>query len=207
MGKKLFRFLYLIYNTYVIRKIRRIPQGLYHRMLASQFHSFGEHSFVQNIYLACPERIDVGHNTIIFHDTILSCVKEHYPQIFDSRISIGSYCHIGPFNHITCTNEIIIEDGVMTGMYVLISDNNHGTTSYEDLCKVPGTRDLITKGPVHIGKNVWIGDKASILTGVTIGEGAVIAANAVVVHDVPPYSVVGGSPAKILKQANKKDYK
>lgn len=199
MGKKIYSFLYTVYNSFVIKKIRRISQGLYHRMLASQFHEFGDNSFVQNVYLGGPENIDVGDNTIIFHDTILSCVKKHNSQSFNSKIKIGSHCHIGPFNHITCINEITIGDGVMTGMYVLISDNNHGGTSYEELLKAPGTRDLTTKGPVHIGKNVWIGDKVSILSGVTIGESAVIAANAVVVHDVPPYTVVGGSPARILK--------
>ena len=47
---------------------------------------------------------------------------------------------------------------------------------------------------------MWIGDKATILPNVTIGTGAVIAANAVVTKDVPPYSVVGGNPARILKE-------
>lgn len=202
MRKVIFKILYSLYNSLIIKKIRRIPQGVYHRMLASQFHEFGDYSFVQDIYIGAAERIDIGSHTIIFHDTILSCVKKHQKQTFDSRIKIGSHCHIGPFNHITCTNEIIIGDGVMTGMYVLISDNNHGGTSFEELQMRPGSRDLISKGPVHIGNNVWIGDKASILSGVTIGEGAVVAANAVVVHDVPPYCVVGGSPARILKTVN-----
>lgn len=55
------------------------------------------------------------------------------------------------------------------------------------------------KGPVKIGDNVWIGDRATILSGVTIGEGAIIAANAVLTHDVPAYTVVGGVPAKVIK--------
>ncbi len=50
-----------------------------------------------------------------------------------------------------------------------------------------------------IGDNVWIGDKATILAGVKIGECAVIAANAVVTKDIPPYSVAAGNPAKIIK--------
>lgn len=199
----IYKILAYIFNSKIISKLRRFPNGLYHRILAAQFHRFGDHSFVQNIYLGAPERISVGNNTIIFHDTILSCVKKHKDQVFDSHIEIGSNCHIGPFNHITCTNKIVIGDGVMTGMYVLISDNNHGGTTYEELRQRPGNRDLVSKGAVHIGDNVWIGDKASILSGVTIGEGAVVAANAVVVRDVPPYCVVGGSPARILKQVLK----
>ena len=64
-------------------------------------------------------------------------------------------------------------------------------------------RSVMSKGPVIIGNDVWIGDKATILPGVTIGDGAVIAANAVVTKDVPAYSVVAGNPAKIVKQAEK----
>ena len=57
----------------------------------------------------------------------------------------------------------------------------------------------MSKGPITIGKNVWIGDKATILPGVTIGDGAVIAANAVVTKNVSAYNIVGGNPARIIK--------
>ena len=53
--------------------------------------------------------------------------------------------------------------------------------------------------PVHIGKNVWIACQVTILKGVTIGEGAVVAAGSIVTRDVPPYTVVAGNPAKIVK--------
>lgn len=57
-----------------------------------------------------------------------------------------------------------------------------------------------TKGDVRIGNDVWIGDGAAIMSGVTVGNGAVIAARAVVLRDVPPYGIVGGNPAKLLRQ-------
>lgn len=67
-------------------------------------------------------------------------------------------------------------------------------------CPLPPLfRPLFSKGPVIIGKNVWIGDKATILPGVTIGDGSIIGANSVVTKDVPAYSVVAGNPAKIIK--------
>lgn len=56
-----------------------------------------------------------------------------------------------------------------------------------------------TKGEVVIGNDVWIGSSSTIMSGVTIGDGAVIAANSTVIKDVPPYTIVGGNPAKILK--------
>lgn len=58
----------------------------------------------------------------------------------------------------------------------------------------PGTR-----GSVHIGSDVWIGQGATIMSGVRIGDGAVIAANAHVVKDVPPYAIVGGNPARVIR--------
>jgi acetyltransferase-like isoleucine patch superfamily enzyme len=124
---------------------------------------------------------------------------------YDPHITIGNHTHIGDYAHITAAQEIVIGDGVLTGRFVYISDNNHGTTSIEDLSLQPADRKLNIKGPVHIGNNVWIGDKASIFSGVQIGDGAIIAANAVVTKDVPPYTVVGGVPVKILKQISKED--
>ena len=59
---------------------------------------------------------------------------------------------------------------------------------------------IYRKCPVVIEDNVWIGEKASIMPGVHIGKGAIIAANSVVTHDVPAYAVVAGTPAKVIKQ-------
>lgn len=56
-----------------------------------------------------------------------------------------------------------------------------------------------SKGPVIIGNDVWIGHDASIMSGVTVGDGAVVAAKSLVAHDVPPYAIVGGVPAKLIR--------
>lgn len=116
-------------------------------------------------------------------------------------IKIGSNCYFGAFNHITATNRIEIGNNILTGKFVTITDNSHGDTAFHTLQTPPINRPLYSKGPVKIGNNVWIGDKATILPNVTIGDGAVIAANAVVTNDVPAYSVAAGNPAKIVKQA------
>ena len=115
-------------------------------------------------------------------------------------MTIGEKCHFGAFNHITCTNKITIGEECLTGKWVTITDNSHGDTDIESLQVPPIKRPIVSKGPVIIGKNVWLGDKATILPNVTIGDGAVIAANSVVTKDVPAFSVVAGSPAKIVNR-------
>ena len=82
---------------------------------------------------------------------------------------------------------------------IFITDHDHGDTKFESLDIPPKYRPLKSKGPVVIKKNVWVGEGAAILSGVTIGQNSIICTNAVVTKDVPPNSVVGGIPAKIIK--------
>ena len=63
----------------------------------------------------------------------------------------------------------------------------------------PARRGDLEPAPIRVGNDVWIGANATVLPGVTVGDGAVIAAGAVVTRDVPPMTVVGGVPAKIIK--------
>ena len=121
-------------------------------------------------------------------------------QTFTPTLIIGKQCCFGDFNHVTCVNKISIGDYLLTGKWVTITDNSHGLSGMDIQKYPPIERPLYSKGPVIIGNNVWIGDKATILPGVTIGDGAIIGANAVVTKDVPPYSVVAGNPARIIKK-------
>lgn len=146
------------------------------------------------------KHICIGENTK-FHDYIYLTVWGE--PAADVVISIGRNCNFGAFNHITAINCIKIGDNCLTGKWVTISDNNHGTTELSDLRLPPSRRKVVSKGPVIIGNDVWIGEKATILGGVTIGDGAVVGANSVVTKDVPPYSVVGGNPARVIKTNNK----
>lgn len=146
--------------------------------------------------------IFIGNKTSIARHCILGCWKYHNGHDYNPKIVIGNGTYIGEYTQISAAKKIKIGNGVLTGRFVYISDNNHGTSSLSDLTLQPSKRDLNIKGPVIIEDNVWIGDKASILSGVTIGEGAIVACNAVVTKDVPPYCVVGGVPAKIIKKSN-----
>ena len=130
---------------------------------------------------------------------VLTAWEKYGTDKFKPCVIIGSNCNFGEYNHITSINKIIIGNGCLTGRWVTITDNAHGTSDYESLQINPTQRRLYSKAPVIIGNNVWIGDKATILPGVKIGDGCIIAANTVVTKDVPPYSVVAGNPGVILK--------
>lgn len=109
-------------------------------------------------------------------------------------LRIGDYVTIGRGAIISIKDELSIGDYTLIGPYVQITDNNHSIRR-DNLIKYQ--RSAIKR--VDIGQDCWIGSGARILAGVSIGNGAVIGANAVVTKDVPPFAVVGGCPAKIIK--------
>ena len=115
----------------------------------------------------------------------------------DSSSSIGSFSYIGCYCYITRAK---------IGRYVSIANNVSIGQGEHDLSRISTSSlfyktpwETLTQGVCEIGNDVWIGVDAVILRGVSIGDGAVIAANAVVTKDVPPFAIVGGVPAKVLK--------
>lgn len=113
-----------------------------------------------------------------------------------SNILIGDNCY---FNHncsITSLDEIIIGNNCMFGNNVVIIDHNHIITNKEIFGK------KFEKSKVKIGNNVWIGANSVILPGVNIGDGAVVAAGAVVTKDIDAKEIWGGVPAKKIKDIN-----
>lgn len=164
--------------------------------------SIGEKTFFSDgIYLTAWDTYKVSDKSLPYDGTIDDVKNSDglYIQKLSPKLTIGSNCNFGAYNHITCTNEVTIGNNVLTGKWVTITDNSHGKTDEESLKTPPALRPIVSKGKVIIGNNVWIGDKATILAGVTIGDGAVIGANAVVTKDVPSMGVVVGHSKKIMR--------
>lgn len=194
---KLFGYLSLIIPrkiTYPWYLIRRAYITARKRTLLK---SFGKGSLLApGVKLLTPAHVSIGNNSSIMSYCIIeTCPTDEYMP----SLEIGNKVSIGEYSHITCTNRIVIGNGVLTGRFVLITDNSHGNITEEEADIPPLSREIHSNGPVFIGDNVWIGDKATILPNVTIGKGSIIAANAVVTKDVPEYSVVAGVPARIIK--------
>ena len=166
-----------------------------------EFKHFGYGSYIKPTfsYLLGQKYISIGNNSNISSNVQLTAWDKYQGQRFLPEIIIGDNCSIGEGAHITAINKIQLGNNVLLGKKVLITDNAHGESSVELLDIAPNHRPLSSKGPVIIEDNVWIGEKASIMPGVRIGKGVIVAANSVVTKDVPSYCVVAGIPAKIVK--------
>lgn len=193
------RILSILYPYSFNRQLKRMKSYIYSLWLQGYFKSNVRLHFQYPAFIVGAANISIGDNTY-FHPYLELCAWDHYRgQSNTAKICIGSGCSFGRYNNITCMNKIVIGNNFLAGRYVTISDNNHGNTNLEDMMKPPYHRTLVSKGGITIGNNVWVGDKATILGGVTIGDGAIIAANSVVTKDVPAYSVVAGIPARVIK--------
>lgn len=109
---------------------------------------------------------------------------------FEGNIELNG-CFINRNSTIVSMNLITIDSGVTIGPNVCIYDHDHNCSKVKE--------KPYNTAPVRIEKGVWIGANSTILKGVTVGANAVVAAGSVVNRDVPPYTIVGGVPAKFIK--------
>lgn len=193
-----FRFLgivsYIIYPPIVCGFFNFFIDSFYSGRISRRFKKCGDHLYVKRkITLYKPHNISVGSNVEIHKNAIIATHTNN------AKIEIGNDVIVGEYCHITSINKITIENGVLLGKKCLITDNNHGDVDLSSLMIPPSKRDIVSKGEVVIGKNVWIGDNVVVLPGVKIGESCVIGASSVVTKSLPPFSVCVGSPAKVIK--------
>ncbi|MDP0498071.1 MAG: acyltransferase [Verrucomicrobiota bacterium JB024] len=126
-------------------------------------------------------------------------VKIHGGVDFGSgvNIEIGNYSSINKGCWVS--NDTIIGDDVMTGPEVVILSASH---NFADTTVSMREQGAPPRRPITIGNDVWIGTRSVILPGVTVGDHAIIAAGSIVTKDVPPWAIVGGNPAKVIRFRN-----
>ena len=152
------------------------------------FDRFGTHvAMGARVRFFGPVRVFIGSHSALFDDVILSGVGE---------VHIGDRSTIGHNSVLVSRERIQIGNDCMLAAFCYVLDVDH---EFADLEKPIPQQGLRIK-PVIVGNDVWVGAGTFILRGVTIGDGAVVAANSVVTEDVPPYTVVAGSPARVIKQ-------
>ncbi len=170
------------------------------------FQSSGSHLHLGwDCIIVGANNISIGDNFIAHDRNRIEAISRNGSAKFNPKIYIGNNVIISYGCHIGAVNLIRIGNNVLFASNIYISDHDHGNTTYEDMLLPPVSRSIVSKGPVIIEDNVWIGEGAVILSNVTIGHSSIIAAHAVVTKDVPPFSVVAGIPAKVIKNVVKKN--
>ncbi|CAM3757675.1 acyltransferase [Mucilaginibacter galii] len=145
------------------------------------------------------ENITIGNNFSSFSRLRMEAYTRHNNNYYTPEIIIGDNVSINYDCHIGCVNKIVIGDNVLLASRVFITDHYHGEVSAQSIMIPPSERIVISKGPVVIENNVWIGEGAAIMPNLTIGANSIVGANAVVTKSFPPNSVIAGVPAKLIK--------
>ncbi|MGB8645930.1 MAG: acyltransferase [Anaerolineae bacterium] len=149
----------------------------------------------EGVYLhAMPNGIEIGENSYVMHHAELHVFN--FRNLPNAGIKIGKNCLISEFNVMRGQGGITIGDNVYTSPFVQMVAVNH---VYNDRNQ-PIIAQGITAQGIVVEDNCWIGSGAIILDGVHIGRGSVVAAGSVVSKDVPPYTIVAGVPAKVVKE-------
>jgi acetyltransferase-like isoleucine patch superfamily enzyme len=170
------------------------PQGFWSPYTRYEFDACatGDHVYIaahaQLHQDATGGSIELGDRVIVEEGCWL-CTKQ------GAAIRIGRGTYLGGKTSISASvADIQIGSGVLIAGSCGVYSYDHGTETDRPM----GAQQLVSDGPVVIGDDVWIGRGASILSGVTIGTGCIIGAGAVVTHDIPPFSIAGGVPARVV---------
>lgn len=198
--KKIFEALGLIWSYLCPQAVAKMLGGMrnafYTGYLRRRFSHLGDSVFEWKALKLMGERyMKIGDGNI-FESNLQLTVRQTGERT--PTLTIGNDCLFRHGCHITAVNSITIGNHLLTGTNVIITDNSHGMSDTDTLQLPPRQRDIVSKGPVVIGNNVWLGNNVCVMPGVTIGDGVVVGANSVVTHDIPSYSIAVGSPASYL---------
>ncbi len=151
----------------------------------------------ENVYIhACPAGVEIGPNTLVMHGAVLHVYN--FRDLPHAWIRIGRDSLVGEYSVIRGQGGVTIGDRVYTSPMTQIIAVNH---IFDDPNK-PFIEQGITAEGIVIEDDVWLGSAAVVTDGVHIGKGAVVAAGAVVTKDVPAHCVVGGVPARVIKEVD-----
>ena len=183
------------------RLIKRILTFLLHPLTASILYFKG----TRNLYIGPRMTINkikflnIGRNVSIGRDSRFLFITKYGGKKYFPKVNIGSDVSIGNRCSILSAASIQIDNYCLIASDVLITSENHGI-NLEEGSSYASTP--LSAKEVVIGKGCWIGEKASILPGVVLGERCIVAAGSVVTKSFPSYTLIAGVPAKVIKTYN-----
>lgn len=143
-----------------------------------------------------PKRVRMGKNCFIGRFAVLHPLLADDDKPCDGHIVLGDDVYIGGYAQIHAMGRLEIGDGCVLSEHVYISDIAHGLHPNRGPIMA---QPLESKGPVRVGKNVFIGFGCSVLPGVTLGDHCVVGTGSIVTRSFPAYSMVAGVPARLVK--------
>ena len=159
--------------------------------------SMGAGSFMHRPYLISnPKHIQLGKDVTILADASLLPITLYAGAAYQPLIRIGDGTYIGRQVSIHAIDNVEIEAGCVLSDFVYLSDLSHG---FDPNAGPIMEQPLSSRGPVHIGKRCFLGYRVAVMPGVTLGEHCIVGAHSVVTHSFPPFSVIGGVPARLLR--------
>jgi acetyltransferase-like isoleucine patch superfamily enzyme len=135
-------------------------------------------------------RLSVGQGTLFEPNVWITAPGE-------ARVVIGSGCFLNIGVMVASAERVEIGDHCMFANGCFLSDADH---RFVDPVRPVPWQGFVSKGPTRVGDNVWCGAHVVITSGVTVGERCVIGANSVVTHDIPPFTIAAGAPAKVIRE-------
>lgn len=151
-------------------------------------------------HITNPHCIEIGERVIVGRNTLLQPITAYLGQSFSPRVVIGDDCYVGPNCQFHCIGRIELGAGCVLSDQVYLSDVSHGMDPRENLIM---DQPVTSKGPVILGPHSFVGFGSVLLSGVTLGEHAVIGARSVVTRSVPAYTMVAGNPARPIAHFDK----
>ena len=181
--KTIFRFkqLHLARGLCFLRKMYWGFQGM----------QIGRGSKFSTLEVTWPHKVALGENCSLEHDIYLNAAGPYSEGV---SIQLGAGCFVGKGCEFNISHRLTVGENTLIAAGSRFIDHNHGIAAGAPIKQQPET-----SAPITVGPDVWIGANSLILQGVTIGEGAVIAAGSVVTHSVQAFTVVAGCPARPLR--------
>jgi len=153
--------------------------------------NIGPGTRIRDLKVTWPHRVSIGSRCNLEHSIYLNIAGPYADRV---SLRIGDDCFIGSGCEFNMTHSVVIGNSCLIASGTRFIDHDHGTLPGVKMKEQPEVH-----AEIEIGSDVWIGVNCVILKGVTIGSGAIVAAGSVVTKSVQPCTVVGGVPARILR--------